>query len=222
MLSHAQLCILMHCSPLSSSVYGISWAKILEWIACPSPGIFLTHVSNLSLLQLLHCRQIVYHLSHQGSPEWILIDKAVFSRINTNCKGLCSLSYLNYIVHNLNTNWIPVFSGLVMNVKYREFSTNVQPFSFYEKWLCGYICMDFRPVSCPAVNTICLKDVYETSTMLFMKYDFIIGCLANVNIKLSVILKEISIVPMPVSKFCRGIAWSTENLPCFEFLCWSF
>ena len=42
--------------------------------------------------------------------------------------------------------------------------------------------------------------------MLFVKYDFIIGCLVNVNIKLCIILKEISIVPMAVSKFCRGIA----------------
>ena len=34
--------------------------------------------------------------------------------------------------------------------------------------------------------------------MLFVKYDFIIGCLANVNIKLCIILKEISIDPMAI------------------------
>ena len=159
LLSHAQLCSPMHCTLPRSSVYGISLAKILEWVACPPPGIFLTHISNPSLLQLLHGRQILYHLSYHGSPEWILIERIVFSRININGKGLCSLSYLNYIVHNLNTNWIPMFSELIMNVKYREFSTNVQPFSFYEKWLCGYICMDFLPVSYLVVNTIFLKDV---------------------------------------------------------------
>ena len=32
----------------------------------PSPGIFLTQGLNLGLQ---HCRQILYHLSHQGSPE---------------------------------------------------------------------------------------------------------------------------------------------------------
>ena len=32
-------------------------------------GIFLTQGSNLGLL---HCRQILYHLSHQGSPGCIL------------------------------------------------------------------------------------------------------------------------------------------------------
>ena len=31
-------------------------------------GIFLTQGSNLRLLCLLHCRQILYHLSHQMEP----------------------------------------------------------------------------------------------------------------------------------------------------------
>ena len=31
-------------------------------------GIFLTQEFNLCLLHLLHCRQILYLLSHQGSP----------------------------------------------------------------------------------------------------------------------------------------------------------
>ena len=44
LLSHAQLCSPMHCSLPCSSVYGISLAKILEWVACPPPGIFLTHI----------------------------------------------------------------------------------------------------------------------------------------------------------------------------------
>ena len=37
------------------------------WSRLPSifQGIFLTQGSNLGLL---HCRQILYHLSHQGSP----------------------------------------------------------------------------------------------------------------------------------------------------------
>ena len=32
----------------------------------PSPGVFPTQGSNLGLP---HCRQILYHLSHQGSPK---------------------------------------------------------------------------------------------------------------------------------------------------------
>ena len=49
-----------------SSVNGILQARILEWIAIPfSRGIFQIQGLNLALLQ---CRQILYCLSHQGSP----------------------------------------------------------------------------------------------------------------------------------------------------------
>ena len=65
-LSHVCLCDLMDCSPLGSSVHGITQAKILEWVAYfLLQGIFLTQGSNLGLS---HCRQILYCLSHQGSP----------------------------------------------------------------------------------------------------------------------------------------------------------
>ena len=47
------------------SVHGILQAKILEWVPLPSPGIFWTQGLNPGLP---HCRQILYHLSHQGSP----------------------------------------------------------------------------------------------------------------------------------------------------------
>ena len=54
----------MDCSLPGSSVYGILQARILEWVDIPSSqGIFLTQGSNSGLL---HCRQILYHLSHQG------------------------------------------------------------------------------------------------------------------------------------------------------------
>ena len=59
------LCDPMDCSLPSSSVHGILQARILEWVAIP-----FTRGSSLqgSNLGLLHCRQILYHLSHQGSP----------------------------------------------------------------------------------------------------------------------------------------------------------
>ena len=50
----------MDCSPPGSSVHGILQARILEWVVIPfSRGL------NLGLLR---CRQILYNLSHQGSP----------------------------------------------------------------------------------------------------------------------------------------------------------
>ena len=60
-------CVPMGCSPPGSSVHGFLQARILEWFAISSlQGIFLTQELNPSLL---HCRQILYYLSHQGSPR---------------------------------------------------------------------------------------------------------------------------------------------------------
>ena len=55
----------MDCSPPGSSVHGISQARMLEWVAISfSRGVCPTQRSNPGLL---HCRQILYWLSHQGS-----------------------------------------------------------------------------------------------------------------------------------------------------------
>ena len=67
----------MDCSPPSSSVHGTFPARILEWVAiffsrgpsCPGDQtciswIFPTQGWNPGLL---NCRQILYHLSHQGN-----------------------------------------------------------------------------------------------------------------------------------------------------------
>ena len=64
----AQSCLTL-CSPLDytlpgSSIHWILHARTLEWVAIPFlQGIFLIKLS------LQHCRQILYHLSHQGSPH---------------------------------------------------------------------------------------------------------------------------------------------------------
>ena len=70
--SVAQLCLtlcdLMDCSPPGSSVHGISQTRILEWVAVSFSG----NLPNLGIEPvLLHCRQILYCLSHQGSPSYV-------------------------------------------------------------------------------------------------------------------------------------------------------
>ena len=65
-VSVAQLCPTvwdpMDCSPLDSSVHGILQARILEWVTISfSRGVFLTQGLNLGFL---HCREILYSLSH--------------------------------------------------------------------------------------------------------------------------------------------------------------
>ena len=60
--SSPTLCKPMDCSLPGSSVHGILQARIPESGAIPFlQGIFQTQGLNLSLL---HCRQILYHLSH--------------------------------------------------------------------------------------------------------------------------------------------------------------
>ena len=63
------VCNSMDCSSPGSSVRGILQARILEWITVPfsressRPGIILRF--------LLHCRQILYHVSHLESPRGV-------------------------------------------------------------------------------------------------------------------------------------------------------
>ena len=53
----------MDCNSPGAFGCGISQARILEWVAMPfSGGIFVTKGSNPGLL---HCRRILYLLSHQ-------------------------------------------------------------------------------------------------------------------------------------------------------------
>ena len=65
--SCATLCDPMDCSPPVSSVHGILQASILEWVAIP----FSRGSSQARDQTWVSCigRVILYHLSHQGSPE---------------------------------------------------------------------------------------------------------------------------------------------------------
>ena len=65
------LCDPMDCSLPGSSIHGIFQARILEWVAIsfsrrsfqPRDWTQVSHCRPGSL----HCRQTLYHLSHQGS-----------------------------------------------------------------------------------------------------------------------------------------------------------
>ena len=61
------LCDPLDCSPPGSSIHGILKARILEWVAMPSSG----ELPGCSNLGLLHCRQILYCLSCQGSQLFV-------------------------------------------------------------------------------------------------------------------------------------------------------
>ena len=63
-------CVWLFATPWT--VHGFLQARLLEWVDFPfSQGIFPTQGLNPGLL---HCRQILYQLSHKGSPrilEWV-------------------------------------------------------------------------------------------------------------------------------------------------------
>ena len=60
---------LMDYGPPGSSIHGILQSRILEWVAIFfSRGIFPTEGSNPGLLRY---QQILYCLSHQGSPNFM-------------------------------------------------------------------------------------------------------------------------------------------------------
>ena len=62
------LCNPMDFSHPGSSVHGILQAEILEWVGIPFSKVSsLTQGSNPGLR---HCRQILYHLSHQVAKNW--------------------------------------------------------------------------------------------------------------------------------------------------------
>ena len=50
---------------------GFSRQKCWSGFPCPPPGDLLDPRSNLCFQCLLHCRQILYLLSHQGSPLFL-------------------------------------------------------------------------------------------------------------------------------------------------------
>ena len=93
----------MECSPLHSSVHGISQAKILEWVAIPfSRGIFLTQGLNP---YLLHWQVDSLLLSCQGSPIILTLTQMV----PTKLPGIWNLGH-DWIavshIHTAITAWI--------------------------------------------------------------------------------------------------------------------
>ena len=60
----------LDCSLPGSSVHGILQARIQEWVAISSSSRSSWHRDETP--GLLHCRQIPYHQSHQGSPNCVI------------------------------------------------------------------------------------------------------------------------------------------------------
>ena len=81
-------------------VHGILQARILEWVACSfSSGFSQPRYQNPGLP---HCRWILYHLSHEGSPrilEWVAYPFSTVSSWPRNWTGV------SRIAGGFFTNW---------------------------------------------------------------------------------------------------------------------
>ena len=93
--------------PPDSSVHGILQAGILEWIA-----ILFSRESSWARDRTsghLHCRQILYHLNHQGRPWY----KYVVSNVNW---------YISAATRYTVSGWLPlvVHPCLFMTLFYKE------------------------------------------------------------------------------------------------------
>ena len=72
------LCNHMDCSPPGSSVHGLSQARILEWVAIS----FSRGSSNPGIKPWSSALQeVLYHLSHQGSPLYIATNLSIFQNL---------------------------------------------------------------------------------------------------------------------------------------------
>ena len=71
--SYLTLCNPMDYNPPGSSIQEILQARLLEWVAIPFSGGSSPprdQIPRIPARDLLHCRQIIYHLSYWGSPSY--------------------------------------------------------------------------------------------------------------------------------------------------------
>ena len=115
-----QLCLTL-CDPLDSSppgysVHGISSHARNTGVGChfPLQGIFLTHRSNPHLLCLLHCRQILYPMSH-----WISLIYTCVCVCVCVCVCIHTMEYYSAIEKNdimpFVTTWKDI-QGIMLSV----------------------------------------------------------------------------------------------------------
>ena len=112
-------CVQLFVTP-NYTVHGILQTRILEWVAFPfSRGIFPTQELNPGLL---HCRQILYQLSHKGNQgilEWVACPFSSGSSWPRKWTGI------SCIAGGFFTNWATKEALCLLHI------VSVKHFSFY-------------------------------------------------------------------------------------------
>ena len=127
----------MDCSPPSSSVHEDSPGKNTR-VDCHAllQEIFPTQGSNPGFL---HCRVILYHLSHQGNPgilKWVAYP---FSRVSSWPRNRIKVSW---IAVGLFTSWTTRKPSLAFFLNYLFYFTTLHWFCHTLTWIChGCTCV---------------------------------------------------------------------------------
>ena len=112
------LCNLIYCSPPGSPVHGDSPGKNTG-VGCQAllQGIFPTQGSNPDLL---HCRWILYHLSHQGSIYIFPHGQNILSSENTmNSENIDHWTFLQWnleLLHKIVILWYLLSQWCVVKI----------------------------------------------------------------------------------------------------------
>ena len=159
------LCHSKDCNPPGSSVHGILQARILEWLPFSASGIFLTLGSNPALL---YCRQILYCLSHQGSPWWNIYLVKIY---------LGDISFFQILCRTDKKKFCPNFRKACF--KNNTFSLNSELSSEMKPWRCKYINLwDYVLLWNNIINGLGWTEVYQIKLSVFVQqckfYDGII------------------------------------------------
>ena len=130
------LCNSMDCNLPGSSVHGILQARILEWVAIP---VSRESSQPRNRNCLLHCRCILYHLSHQGSPI------IVYRHVNSVLSG-----------RGLTDHLFPPWKGPILPL----FCT------FQHSW--SRNTFSTSPLNCQLLTSFLISKIFGTFSLLFL------------------------------------------------------
>ena len=129
------LCDPMDCSPPGFSVHGDSPGKN-TWVGCHVllQGIFPTQGSNSGLL---HCRWILYCLSHQGSPNVSILRQNKYWLIAFKYSDFFSPTFFIFAfpspMFGYGSIWVLLFHLFFLSWRNSSFT--------YSGWKGGKVCM---------------------------------------------------------------------------------
>ena len=121
------------------TVHGILQARIMEWVGSLSllQGIFPTQWSNPGLL---HCSQILYQMSHKGSPrilEWVAYPCFIGSSQTRNRTGV------SCIAGRFFTNWAIRVSAVCQIWEWQSDGNTRWVIGLFNVWPCQNINCDW-------------------------------------------------------------------------------